>query len=172
MAICNTVLSCKTDFQSFWTLGILPTVWCELKSLSSVVDASFPRPTSFPVRPLFCVHERRAVHLWCSLWGLGLLYLPGHQRGRKCPRQGSAGSGNSWVSGITVHPTQQMASLEIIVKKTPSIKLPERERTQCTQLSFWCVFLKSWILILINGACWGIAESEVKFFKTLHFRLK
>lgn len=126
---------CKSDIQSLWTLGNLPTVWCELKSLSSVVDAAFPWPTSFPVRPLLCVHERRAVHLWSSLWGLRLLYLPGNQCGRKCPCQGSAGSGNWWVSGITVHPTQQMASLEIIVKKTPSNnKPPEREHTQYTRL--------------------------------------
>lgn len=60
------------------------------------LDAAVSWSATITVRPLLRFQERRADHHGCSPRGLGLLCLPGHQRGRKCADQGTAGGGGRW----------------------------------------------------------------------------
>lgn len=68
-----------------------------LACASMCLDAAVSRSATVAVRSVLRFHERRADHRGRPPRGLGLLRLPGHQRGRKCADQGSAGGGRRYV---------------------------------------------------------------------------
>lgn len=73
-------------------------------------ESALSQPTTAAQQSLLGVNQRRPYHLICAAGGRRLLYLPGTDRRRQYPRQGSTGGHRWWGNSVWLCPCQHVTT--------------------------------------------------------------